>query len=321
MSNDDSYSQAETIDGNHGILPAVHDSDDFPTTNQEIDLSDAHITEDDLRRINTARGLFVLLKRRKIKLKEVLQILRYEDELRLLQVELNKLQYWAQAEGKRIAILFEGRDAAGKGGCIRRFTQHLNPRAIRVVALPKPTEQERGQWYFQRYARQLPDRGEIVFFDRSWYNRAVVEPVNGFCTEEQYNRFMQQVSDFEHMLHEDGLTIIKFWFSISKDEQLRRFHRREHNPLKQWKLSPIDARAQELWDKYTKFKERMFNGTHSSFSPWVIVQANNKRIARVESIRYVLNSLPYAGKEDATICLHPDPNVVARYRRSIVRLD
>jgi polyphosphate kinase len=250
-----------------------------------------------------------------------LNTLRYEEELRLLQVELVKLQRWVQAEGKRIAILFEGRDAAGKGGTIRRFTEHLNPRAIRVVALPKPTEEEQGQWYFQRYSKQLPNRGEIVFFDRSWYNRAVVEPVNKFCTEAEYHRFLQQVPEFEHMLYEDGLTIIKFWFSISKDEQLSRFDIRRTNPLKQWKLSPIDEKAQQLWQAYTHYKEEMFSKTHTSFSPWIIVKANNKKLARLESIRYVLNTLPYSGKDSAKTRIAPDPNIVTRFHRNIVKLD
>jgi polyphosphate kinase 2 len=232
-----------------------------------------------------------------------------------------KLQRWAQEKNKRVAIIVEGRDAAGKGGTIQRFTEHLNPRAMRVVALPVPTEEERGQWYFQRYIKQLPNRGEIVFFDRSWYNRAVVEPVNGFCTQDQYERFMLQVPEFEHMLFEDGITLIKFWFSISKEEQVRRFSTRAKNPLKQWKLSPIDGRAQKLWDAYTKYKEIMFSRTHTTFSPWVIVKANNKRKARLESMRYVLSSLDYEGRDTATISLYPDPNIVMRYQRSARNLD
>ena len=246
---------------------------------------------------------------------------RYEKELEGLQVELVKMQRWVQLKGRRIAILFEGRDAAGKGGTIRRFTEHLNPRAMRVVALPVPTEQERGQWYFQRYSRQLPNAGEIVFFDRSWYNRAVVEPVNGFCAKDQYQRFMQQVPEYEHMLYEDGVTIIKFWFSISREEQLRRFKSRKTNPLKQWKLSPIDDKAQELWDAYTHYKQEMFSRTHTSFSPWTIVRANNKKKARLESIRHVLHLLPYSGKESATVSVEPDPNIVSRFHRQAANLD
>jgi polyphosphate kinase 2 len=192
---------------------------------------------------------------------------------------------------------------------------------MRVVALPAPTEEERGQWYFQRYARQLPNPGEVVFFDRSWYNRAVVEPVNEFCTAEQYQRFMLQVPEYEHMLYEDGVIIVKFWFSISKGEQLRRFKSRNANPLKQWKLSAIDEEAQSLWDRYTQYKDEMFSRTHTSFSPWIIVRANDKKRARLESVRYVLNLLPYAGKKAATLSVTPDPNVVARYHRQAANLD
>jgi polyphosphate kinase 2 len=246
---------------------------------------------------------------------------RYWRDLEALQVELVKMQRWVEAKGRRVAIVFEGRDAAGKGGAIRRFTEHLNPRAMRVVALPAPTEQERGQWYFQRYTRQLPDAGEIVLFDRSWYNRAVVEPVNGFCTQEQYERFLQQVPEYEHMLYEDGITIVKFWFSISKEVQRQRFKSRKTNPLKQWKLSAIDGRAQELWKLYTHYKEEMFSRTHTSFAPWITVVANDKKQARLEAIRYVLNLLPYTGKGSASVTLRPDPNVVARFHREAPRQD
>lgn len=223
---------------------------EVPAPRQLQDISKAAypLSPEDLAQINTNKGLYQLLRTRDIKLKSVVDSLRYDEELKHLQIELVKLQRWVQEYDKRIAILFEGRDAAGKGGTIRRFTEHLNPRAMRVVALPKPSAEEHGQWYFQRYVRQLPNAGEIVFFDRSWYNRAVVEPVNGFCTQVEYERFIQQVPEFEHMLYEDGVVIIKFWFSISKNEQQRRFDSRRTNPLKQWKLSPIDARAQELWD-------------------------------------------------------------------------
>ena len=279
------------------------------------------LTEDDLRRVNTRKGLIHLLQEKFIDLNEARKTLQYEEELRLLQVELVRLQRWVQSSGQRIAILVEGRDAAGKGGTIRRFTEHLNPRAMRVVALPRPTDEERGQWYFQRYIRQLPNKGEIVFFDRSWYNRAVVEPVMEFCSKKDHQRFMQQVTEFEHMLYEDGVTIIKFWYSISKEEQFKRFEARRKNPLKQWKLSPVDEKAQELWDLYTRYKEEMFSKTHTTFSPWIIVKANDKQAARLESLRYVLNLLPYKGKEEAQIRLAPDPNVVTRFHRKMVELD
>jgi polyphosphate kinase len=279
------------------------------------------LTEDDLRRINTRKGLIQLLENKGVDIEEVRKTLLYEQELRELQVELVRLQRWVQSSGERIAILVEGRDAAGKGGTIRRFTEHLNPRAMRVVALPKPSDEERGQWYFQRYIRQLPNKGEIVFFDRSWYNRAVVEPVMGFCSKKEHQRFLQQVPEFEHMLYEDGVTIIKFWFSISKEEQAKRFEARRQNPLKQWKLSPVDEKAQELWDAYTRYKEEMFSKTHTTFSPWIIVKANDKQAARLESLRYVLNLLPYSGKDEASIRLAPDPNVITRFHRKMVVLD
>ncbi len=279
------------------------------------------LTEDDLRRINTRKGFIQLLENKAVDIEEVRKTLLYEQELRQLQVELVRLQLWVQSNGERIAILVEGRDAAGKGGTIRRFTEHLNPRAMRVVALPKPSDEERGQWYFQRYIRQLPNKGEIVFFDRSWYNRAVVEPVMGFCNKKEHQRFLQQVPEFEHMLYEDGVTIIKFWFSISKDEQAKRFEARRQNPLKQWKLSPVDEKAQELWDSYTRHKEEMFSKTHTTFSPWILVKANDKQAARLESLRYVLNLLPYKGKEESRTRLAPDPNVITRFHRKMVELD
>ena len=282
---------------------------------------DASIQLSELRNLRTKKDLFDLFKRNNSDPRKVLDAIRYEEELEKLQIELVKLQRWVQAKGKWIAILFEGRDAAGKGGTIRRFTEHLNPRAMRVVALPKPTEEEKGQWYFQRYAKQLPNRGEIVFFDRSWYNRAVVEPVNNFCTEGQYDIFMQQVPEFEHMLYEDGLIIIKFWFSISKEEQLNRFKSRKANPLKQWKLSPVDMQAQEKWTIYTKFKEQMFSKTHTSFSPWIIVKANNKQKARLESIRYVLSIIPYEGKDQSGVSLYPNPNIITRFHRNATSVD
>ena len=279
------------------------------------------LTLSDFSNIKSIRPLITLLNSKGIRIKNAERVLKYEDELEQLQVELVKLQRWVQATQKRVAIIFEGRDAAGKGGTIRRFIEHLNPRAMRVVALPKPTEEEVGQWYFQRYVRQLPNRGEIVFFDRSWYNRAVVEPVMGFCSDEQYERFMQQVTEFEHMLYEDGITVIKFWFSISKDEQQSRFASREINPLKQWKLSPIDQEAQGMWDKYTIFKEKMFSRTHTTFSPWIIVRANDKKKARLESIRYVLSIMNYEGKENSATTLYPDPNVITRFHRLARKLD
>ncbi len=252
---------------------------------------------------------------------KVLSKYSYEKELVELQGELVNFQKWVITEGKKVAIIFEGRDASGKGGTIRRFTEHLNPRAMRVVALNKPTEVEKNQWYFNRYIKELPNAGEIVFFDRSWYNRAVVEPVMGFCTEKQYNEFMVQVPEFEHMLYESGTHIIKLWFSVSKDEQLRRFESRLSDPLKRWKYSPVDEKGQELWDKFTYYKDQMFTRTHNSFSPWVIVKSNNKNSARLESMRYVLSQFNYPGKEKSKTNLLVDPNIVQRYFRLVKQLD
>jgi polyphosphate kinase 2 len=279
------------------------------------------LTIDDFKRISSNDELLQLIKEKNISIDKVNKDLFYEEELRRLQIELVKLQHWILKTNKRVVIIFEGRDAAGKGGNIRRFTEHLNPRSMRVVALTKPTEVERGQWYFRRYIKELPDPGEMVFFDRSWYNRAVVEPVMGFCTDEQYNKFMVQVPEFEHMLYEDGTTIIKFWFSISKDVQLSRFNSRLSTPLKRWKFSPVDKKGQELWDKYTHFREQMFSKTHTSYSPWITVKANNKKIARLESIRYVLSQFDYEGKDNASTTLLPDPNVIMRYYRSSKQLN
>lgn len=275
----------------------------------------------DLNNLKSKKDLAELIKSEGASPNKILSNILYEEQLHDLQIELVQLQRWTQETGARIAVLFEGRDAAGKGGTIRRFTEHINPRAMRVVALPKPSDEEKGQWYFQRYIKQLPNKGEIVFFDRSWYNRAVVEPVNNFCTQQQYEVFMQQVTEFEHMLYEDGVIIIKFWFSISKEEQLRRFESRKKNPLKQWKLSPVDMQAQEKWDIYTKYKEEMFRRTHTSFSPWIIVKANNKQKARLESIRYVISLIPYVDKISTKTRTHPDPNIVARYHRKSQQVD
>lgn len=278
-------------------------------------------TKEELMSAVKRKDLVRIAEERRYDIKKTYRNLRYEEELKRLQAELVKLQQWVAKKGIRVAVLFEGRDAAGKGGSIKRFTEHLNPRSMRVVALAKPTEQEKGQWYFRRYIKQLPNPGEIVFFDRSWYNRAVVEPVMGFCDTDQYNRFMNQVNEFEHMLYEDGVILIKFWFSISKEEQKKRFASRMENPLKQWKFSPVDMKGQELWKRYTFFKEEMFSKTHSTFSPWIIVKTNNKREARLESIRFVLSQFDYPGKVRSKTTLLPDPNIVARYYREIEQID
>ncbi len=275
------------------------------------------LTKEDFDAIKSKEDLLNALDRRGRSIETIQFNIEYEDQLRKLQAELVKLQSWIAREKKRVAIIFEGRDAAGKGGTIKRFAEHLNPRAMRVVALSKPTDKEMCQWYFRRYIRVLPEAGEIVFFDRSWYNRAVVEPVMGFCDEDQYQRFMRQVPEYEHMLYEDGVHVIKFWFSITKNEQMRRFIARNDNPLKQWKLSPVDQKGQELWDKYTYYKEQMFSRTHTSFSPWTIIKTNVKKEARLESMRSVLSQFEYEGKAEAATRVLPDPNVVMRFHRSI----
>jgi len=228
--------------------------------------------------------------------KNLLRRATYEKEKFKLQVELLKLQSWVKETGARVIILFEGRDAAGKGGTIKRFMEHLNPRGARVVALEKPTPTEQGQWYFQRYVQHLPTRGEIVLFDRSWYNRAGVERVMGFCSDKEYLDFMHQAPEFERHLVSGGLYLIKFWFSVSRAEQLRRFKEREGHPLKQWKLSPIDEASLDKWDDYTRAKEQMFFETDTADSPWTVIKSDCKKRARLNAMRYVLHKLPYANK-------------------------
>ncbi|PKO61695.1 MAG: polyphosphate kinase 2 [Betaproteobacteria bacterium HGW-Betaproteobacteria-18] len=222
---------------------------------------------------------------------------RYETQKYKLQVELLKLQSWAKETGQRVVILFEGRDAAGKGGTIRRFNEHLNPRGARVVALEKPSDAERGQWYFQRYVQHLPTAGEIVMFDRSWYNRAGVERVMGFCSETEYQQFIHQAPLFERQLVQSGVYLIKFWFSVSRKEQRRRFKERELHPLKQWKLSPIDLASLDKWEEYTKAKEAMFFETDTADAPWTVIKSDCKKRARLNAMRYVLHKLPYTNKE------------------------
>jgi polyphosphate kinase len=221
----------------------------------------------------------------------------YEKQKYRLQVELLKLQAWVKETGQRVVILFEGRDAAGKGGTIKRFMEHLNPRGARVVALEKPTETERGQWYFQRYVQHLPTAGEIALFDRSWYNRAGVERVMGFCSADEYLEFMRQTPEFERQLVRSGVHIIKFWFSVSREEQRRRFKEREAHPLKQWKLSPIDLASLDKWDDYTKAKEAMFFHTDTADAPWTVIKSDCKKRARLNALRYILHKLPYTNKE------------------------
>lgn len=233
----------------------------------------------------------------------------YEKRKRLLQIELLKVQSWVKDTGQKVVILFEGRDAAGKGGTIKRIMEHLNPRGARVVALEKPSEVERGQWYFQRYIAQLPTAGEIVLFDRSWYNRAGVERVMGFCTSAQYLEFMRQTSEFERMLTRSGIHLFKLWFSVSREEQFRRFQRRKIDPLKQWKLSPVDLASLDKWDEYTTAKEEMFFYTSTADAPWTVIKSDDKKRARINAMRYLLCKLPYPDS-NKNIAKRPDPLIV-----------
>ncbi|GLY50389.1 hypothetical protein Lesp01_40450 [Lentzea sp. NBRC 102530] len=233
----------------------------------------------------------------------------YDRLKRLLQIELLKLQYWVADTGQRLVILFEGRDAAGKGGTIKRFTEHLDPRGARTVALGKPSERERGEWYFQRYVRELPTAGEIVLFDRSWYNRAGVEHVMGYCTDEEYERFMRQAPLFEQMLVEDGIMLVKLWFSVSRNEQRTRFVIRQIDPVRQWKLSPNDIKSLDRWDDYTESKVAMLRATDTRIAPWTVVKSNDKKRARIEAMRSVLARFDYADK-DAEVVGTPDVLVV-----------
>ncbi|MCT7511701.1 polyphosphate kinase 2 [Aliarcobacter cryaerophilus] len=222
--------------------------------------------------------------------------LEYQKQLTLLQIELIKLQNYVKEKGLKVLLIFEGRDAAGKGGTIKRITEHLNPRGARVVALVKPSDVEKTQWYFQRYVQHLPSAGEIVLFDRSWYNRAGVEPVMGFCTKEEYKQFLTDVPDFEKMLVESGIVVLKYYFSVSKKEQEKRFKKRKIDPLKEYKLSPIDQEAQKLWDKYTDAKYKMLMSTHTPISPWTVIKSDNKKSARLNCVRHILSTIDYSKK-------------------------
>ena len=227
------------------------------------------------------------------------ETLAYENELKRLQVELLKFQNHVKEQGLRVLMIFEGRDAAGKGGVIKRITEHLNPRGARVVALEKPTDKERTQWYFQRYTQHLPSAGEIVLFDRSWYNRAGVEPVMGFCTKKEHKAFLHEVPEFEKMLVDSGIILLKFYISVSKDEQARRFEKRRTDPLKQYKISPIDEKAQEMWDGYTVAKYSMLMASHTPHAPWTVVRSDNKKKARLNAIKHILSHVKYPHQIDA----------------------
>ncbi len=234
---------------------------------------------------------------------------QYEMEKRLLQIELLKLQKWIKATGRRLVVVFEGRDAAGKGGTIKRFTEHLNPRGAHVVALEKPSEREQSQWYFQRYVAHLPAAGEIIMFDRSWYNRAGVERVMGFCTDVQYQGFLRQAPAFEQVLTNDGIDVVKFWFSVSRTEQLTRFTIRQVDPVRQWKLSPMDLASLDKWDSYTTAKETMFRATDTDWAPWTVVKSNDKKRARLEAMRHVLHMFDYEDKDNELVAA-PDSLIV-----------
>lgn len=256
-------------------------------------MANKQISPEEVALLNTKVGLYTLLKREKINLDKVIQEVQLIEQLRKQQEELIKLQNWVIKNDKKVIIIYEGRDAAGKGGAIRRATEYINPRHFRIVALNIPTADEKKQWFFQRYINQLPNPGEIVFFDRSWYNRAVVEPVNGFCTDEQYKIFMSQVNDFEKMLIQSDTYLIKLYFSITKKEQKKRFEDIKGDPLKRWKMTAVDEKAQELWDDYTKYKKKMFAATNTKIAPWTIIDANKKPEARLEAISHILKVIPY----------------------------
>ena len=248
------------------------------------------------------------------------ETLAYEKELAALQVELLKFQNHVKDKGLKILMIFEGRDAAGKGGTIKRITEHLNPRGARIVALEKPSDKETSQWYFQRYVKHLPGAGEIVLFDRSWYNRSMVEPVMGFCTERQHHKFLKDAPEFEQMIVDEGIQIFKFYFSVSKDEQARRFKARETDPLKQYKLSPVDKESQKLWDEYTLAKFMMLSATHTDAAPWTIVKSDNKKRARVNCIKHILNFVDYPNqisKKDITT----DKDIIVYGRDEAIRME
>lgn len=251
------------------------------------------ISEADIELLNTKIGLYSLFKHKKVNVKQAIKEARYFTELRSNQEELIKLQNWVIKNDKKVVVLFEGRDVAGKGGAIKSISEYINPRHYSIVALNIPTEDEKKQWFFQRYIQQLPHPGEMVFFDRSWYNRAMVEPVNKFCTEKEYKIFMSHVNDFERMLVESDIYLIKFYFSITKKEQARRFDEIKSNPLKRWKMTPVDKKAQALWGEYTKYKKKMFEKTDTSLAPWTIIDANEKYKTRLTSIKHILKTIPY----------------------------
>jgi len=251
-------------------------------------------TNSNVKKLNSKKGLLALLRKEPLNYTKAIRFVDYEKRLKKYQIELIKLQTWVIKNNKRVIVIFEGRDAAGKGGAIRRVTERMNPRHLRIVALPKPTDVEKSQWYFQRYVNELPKAGEMVFFDRSWYNRAVVEPVNDFCTEEEYSIFMNQVNDFERMITESGTILVKIYMSISKTEQAKRFNEIKSDPLKQWKMTKVDEQAQKLWNVYTEYKKKMFDNTRKKGAiRFKVIKANKKTIARTGVIEHILKVVPY----------------------------
>jgi polyphosphate kinase 2 len=259
-------------------------------------MSKNQLSDNDLKLLNSKTGIYTMLTSEKIDLRNTVEELENTKKLRTLQEDLIKLQNWVVREGKKVIVILEGRDFAGKGGAIKCITEFLNPRNYRMIALGIPTEEELKQWYFQRYVQYLPKPGQIVFFDRSWYNRAMVEPVNGFCTKKEYQVFMTQVKPFERMLIQSDTYLLKFYYSISKEEQARRFDVVRNNPLKKWKMSPVDKNAQKLWDVYTEYEEKMLKKTSNKRAPWHVIDANFTSAARLETIKCILKEIPYKTK-------------------------
>jgi len=284
---------------------------------EETESSVAEATDSSLIEEIAAETLAPDLK--KIK-KKALRRYLWEEELKPYQAELIKMQQYLEKTGKRMIILFEGRDASGKGGTIRRVTRYMNEKHYRVVALGKPTEHEKTQWFFQKYVRQFPRGGEVVLFDRSWYNRAMVEPVFGFCTDKEYKNFMRGVGGFEKDLVRQGTVVIKLYFSVTKEEQERRFERRKHDTLRQWKLSEVDVQAQERWDDFTNVKYEMLKKTHTTHAPWKIIRSNDKHLARVNAMKVILNSVPYE-RLDNELDFVPDSNVVISGSRELEKME
>ena len=305
---DDHYFDIEAVMDLHDIIASLQDLDDdefeergLTVTGTWDEVDDPILIGPDGTPVDTWKEGYPYDKRMSRR--------EYEMTKRLLQIELLKMQSWVKDTGQRICMLFEGRDAAGKGGTIKRLMEHLNPRGATVVALTKPTEKEKGEWYFQRYVAHLPSEGEIVLFDRSWYNRAGVERVMGFCTDDEYQEFMRQAPEFERMLVRSGITLIKFWFSVSRKEQVTRFTIRRIDPVRQWKLSPMDLASLDRWDSYTEAKEAMFWYTDTDWAPWTVVRSNDKKRGRLEAMRWVLAQMDYPEKDESVVGT-PDPNIV-----------